>query len=250
MVVISRPKSSETSRIRVNPAARLRLPAPETHQRQSVERVLTEDQLTRLFTDGPGTLRVATMLRAAAEAGLRRGEIIGLRWGEVQLDERRIEARRSVWHVDGERGEKTAKGRRARKVAISEATSALFADWYADSVIRGGADATGYVWPGTNGAPMSAHSPTQAVTRALVRAGLVGDASRPLVTLHGLRRHTCGSILLARGVPLIVVSRHLGHADPKITARVYAHLLSDTQLEQAAVVFAGLRNDSDVTPLD
>jgi integrase len=86
---------------------------------------------------------------------------------------------------------------------------------------------------------MNAHSPTQAVTRALVRAGLLDDDGRPLVTLHGLR-HTCGSILLARGVPLIVVSRHLGHTDPNITARVYAHLLSDTQLDQAAEVFAGL----------
>jgi len=226
-------------RIATNPASRLRLPAPETHRSQTVERVLTEAQLTRLFTDGPGTTRIATMLRAAAEAGLRRGEIIGLRWGDVHLDQRRIEVRRSVWHVDGKRGEKTAKGRRARRVAISEATVALFAEWYVESVTQGGADAHGYVWPGTKGAPMNAHSPTQAVSRALVRAGLVDHDGRPLVTLHGLR-HTCGSVLLARGVPLIVVSRHLGHADPNITARVYAHLLSDAQLDQTADVFEAL----------
>ena len=226
-------------RIITNPASRLRLPAPDTHIQQRVERVLTEEQLQRLFTDGPGNLRIATMLRAAAESGLRRGEIIGLRWGEVQLVERRIEVRRSVWHVDGNVGEKTAKGRRSRKVAISEATAALFGDWYTESVTCGGADPHGYVWPGTRGAPMNAHSPTQAVTRTLVRAGLVDEDGRPLVTLHGLR-HTCGSILLARGVPLIVVSRHLGHADPNITARVYAHLLSDAQLDEAAKVFADL----------
>ena len=86
---------------------------------------------------------------------------------------------------------------------------------------------------------MHAHSPTQTVMRAMTRAGLVDDAGKPLVTLHGLR-HTCGSILLARGVPLIVVSRHLGHADPNITARVYAHLLSDSELDHAAAVFAAL----------
>ena len=40
--------------------------------------MLTETQLATLLTEGPGTLRIATMLRAAAEAGLRRGEIIGL----------------------------------------------------------------------------------------------------------------------------------------------------------------------------
>ena len=226
-------------RIPVNTASRLRLPAPETHEKQAVERVLTEAQLAQLFAEGPGTLRIATMLRAAAEAGLRRGEIIGLRWGEVHVDERRIEVRRSVWHVDGKCGEKTAKGRRARRVAISDATCALLSDWYAESVVHGGADAGGYVWPGTGGVPMNAHSPTQAVARALARAGLVDQESRPLVTLHGLH-HTCGSILLARGVPLIVVSRHLGHADPNITARVYAHLLSDTQLDQAADVFQTL----------
>jgi len=87
--------------------------------------------------------------------------------------------------------------------------------------------------------PMHAHSPTHAVMRAMTRAGLVDVDHKPLVSLHGLR-HTCGSILLARGVPLIVVSRHLGHADPNVTARVYAHLLSDAQLDQAADVFGSL----------
>jgi integrase len=86
---------------------------------------------------------------------------------------------------------------------------------------------------------MDAHTPTQSVARAVLRAGLADASGRPAVTLHGLR-HTCGSILLARGVPLIVVSRHLGHADPNVTAKVYAHLLDDAQLDQAAEVFADL----------
>jgi integrase len=82
---------------------------------------------------------------------------------------------------------------------------------------------------------MNARSPTQAVRRALLRAGVVQQDGRPLVTVHGLR-HTCASILLARRMPLVVVSRHLGHADPNITARVYARLLSDTLLDKAADV--------------
>jgi integrase len=230
-------------RIEQNPASRLRLPAPETHTDQATERVLTEDQLTRLLRDGPGTLRIATLLRAAAEGGLRRGEIIGLRWGDLDTSARRITVRRSVWHLDGQVGEKTAKGRRSRVVVISQATAELFAKWRTESVVRGGADPGGYVWPGRTGGPMSAHAPTHAVMRAMTRAGLVDHRGKPLVSVHGLR-HTCASVLLARGVPLIVVSRHLGHADPNITARVYAHLLSDSQLEQAAEVFAGLAGGS------
>ena len=57
------------------------------------------------------------------------------------------------------------------------------------------------------------------------------------MTLHGLR-HTAASIMLAAGVPLIVVSRQLGHANPHVTAQVYSHLLADSQLDEAAAVFA------------
>ncbi len=61
----------------------------------------------------------------------------------------------------------------------------------------------------------------------------------PLVTPHGLR-HTAASLMLAADVPLIVVSRQLGHANPNVTAQVYAHLLSDSQLDQAADAFRSL----------
>lgn len=177
------------------------------------------------------------MLRAAGEAGLRRGEIIGLRWSDVQ--DRRLDVRRSAWQVDGEKGERVTKGRRARRVAISETFARRLGDWYAISVIERGADAAGYVWPGQRGGPMDAHTPTQAAARALDRAGLVDADGAPLVTLHGLR-HTAASIMLSRGVPLIVVSRQLGHADPKITASTYAHLLGDSELDRAATVFDSL----------
>jgi integrase len=229
----------EWGRIPVNPAARLRLPPSEAHREQAAERVLDEQQLGQLLDRGTRLVRVETMLRAAAEGGLRRGEIIALRWPDVDLATRRLEIRRSVWQVGSERGEKTAKGRRARRVAISEAFAARLGAWYAESVVGGGGDASGLVWPGRQGRHMDAHSPTQAVGRAVIRAGLVDRTGQPLVTLHGLR-HTCGSILLARGVPLIVVSRHLGHADPNVTAKVYAHLLNDAQLDQAADVFGRL----------
>jgi integrase len=233
----------EWGRLPGNPAARLRLPPEETHREQAAERVLDEEQLRRLLAEGTRSPRIQTMLRAAGEGGLRRGELIGLRWPDVDLSARRLDVRRSVWQVGGEKGEKTAKGRRARRVAISETFAGRLSAWYSASVVEGGADAAGYVWPGRRGQPMDAHTPTQAAARALARAGLVDDAGRPLVTLHGLR-HSCGSILLARGVPLIVVSRHLGHADPNVTAKVYAHLLNDAQLDQAARVFNALGFDS------
>lgn len=237
----------EWGRIPSNPAMGLRIPAPETHRAQAVERVIGPEQLRHLLKVGALSVRHETLLRAAGEAGMRRGEIIAFRWPDVRLDERRIEVRRSVWHErtpneNGERLaiEKAAKGRRARRVAISATFAKRLATWYAAAIVEGGGDATGLVWPGKGGgAFMAPDTPSQLLERACKRAGLgkkVGKKFIPLVSFHGLR-HSAGSIMLAAGVPLIVVSRQLGHANPKITAEIYAHLLADTQLDAAADVF-------------
>ena len=129
-------------------------------------------------------------------------------------------------------------------MAVSESLARLIADHYAEAVVEQGASAEGYVWPGRAGAPMAADTPTQVIERAQDRCGLVenpkprpkGERPRCLVTLHGLR-HTAGSIALAAGVPPIALSRQLGHSNPQITATVYAHLLSDSQLDDVAAVF-------------
>lgn len=231
----------EWERVPSNPAARLTLPAPETEREQAAERVLDATQLQLLFA-AAGALRTETMLRAAGEAGLRRGEIAGLRWPDVDFSGRRLSVRRSIVQERASADspmrkiEKTTKARRSRRVAITGAFAARLSEWYAVAVVRGGAAADGYVWPGRGGGPMHDRSLARALERALGRAGLVGDDEVPLVTPHGLR-HTCASVMLAKGVPLIVVSRQLGHANPNITATIYAHLLGDSQLDEAAAAF-------------
>jgi integrase-like protein len=77
----------EWGRISTNPASRLRLPRPAPEEGRAVERVLDEDQLRKLLTAAAGGrrgLRVETMIRAAAKAGLRRGEVVGLRWPDIR----------------------------------------------------------------------------------------------------------------------------------------------------------------------
>ncbi len=239
----------EWGRISHNPAVRLRLPPSDSHTEQAVERVLTLEQLRLLASEGATDRRQEALIRVAGEAGLRRGELIGLRWLDIDFPARRINVRRSVWQErsgpkKGQRTEKSTKGRRRRSVAVSSDLARLLADLYAESVVERGRPAEGLVWPGRDGAFMAADTPTQIVERAQDRCGLVanpkprpkGERPRCLVNLHGLR-HTAGSIALAAGVPLIVVSRQLGHSNPQITATVYAHLLSDSQLDDVAVVF-------------
>ena len=131
--------------------------------------------------------------------------------------------------------EQPTKGRRARRVAISPELAGRLADWYAEAVIDGGAAADGYVWPGRDGGPMHDRSANRVVERACKRAGLI-DGEKAVVTLHGLR-HSAASAMLLAGVPLLVVSRQLGHANPQVTATVYAHLTNDEALDLAAEAF-------------
>lgn len=231
----------EWGRLDANPAmgikaARFRLAGDVHDGPRGERRVLSAAELRQLFaaTTNP---RIHTLLRTAAECGLRRGELIGLRWGDIDLDGRAIVVRRSVWQDrtrGGKRTEKPTKGRNARTIRITDTLTRALTDWYAQSVVADRADPRGYVWPGTTGGPMAADTPTQALERALTDAGLLDHAGKPLVSLHGLR-HGAGSLLLSQGVPLIVVSRFLGHADVQITAGVYSHLVdADAQLAEAA----------------
>jgi integrase len=223
----------EWSRIPANPAARLRLPKGPIAR--ASERVLTVAQLERLYRDA-GSLRGETMLRAAAEAGLRRGEIIGLRWRNVFPAERRLLIIETVWQSRAaDRVVQAPKSGRARRVAITPTLAEQLRLLEADTE----SDADDYVWPGRGGGPMHKDSPPQFLERVLRRAELVDADGSPLVSFHGLR-HTAASVGLARGVPLITVSQQLGHARVDITAKVYAHLLDDSQLD----AFAGAHENT------
>jgi integrase len=237
----------EWDRLRSNPALRLRMPKRSESEHAAVERVLTPEQVERMIVNA-GHLRGETMLRCAAEGGLRLGEIIALRWSDVLLDERRLRVGRSVWQAQGgERITHTPKSGSARRVAISLQLAECLAAYFNEQVIEGGAPADGLVWPGRRGQPLSAWSPGQYLERVLIRSGLATPRPEPLepkpfITFHGLR-HTAAALAFGRGVPLLVVSRQLGHASPAVTAKVYAHLHSDSQLDEFAAAFGdtGLR---------
>jgi integrase len=217
-------------RIPTNPALRLRMPKRTgALEAAAVERVLQPDAIVRMLA-AAGSLRNETLLRTAVEVGLRKGELIGLRWSDVDLEARRIRVAHSVWQGKaGERVTHSPKSGHSRRVAISETLAQQLGDLYRVDVIDEGADAAGLVWPGRHGKAMGRGTPSQLLARVLKRAKLPAG----VVTIHGLR-HTAAARAFARGVPLLTISRQLGHATPAVTARVYAHLASDGQLDAFA----------------
>lgn len=167
----------------------------------------------------------------ALGTGARRGELLGLRWTDVDLDAGQVRIRRSLTVVDGTPRLLGTKTSRSRVVQVgSSVVAALRA--HGREQVRQRRDAE--VWQdrwglvfteaaGTNLPPMH-------VTLAFRR--LVRQAPVPVIRLHDLR-HTHASLLLADGVPIKVVSERLGHATIAMTMDVYGHLLPGMDAEAA-----------------
>jgi integrase len=145
----------------------------------------------------------------AVTVGLREGELLGLRWDDIDLQRRSLRVRGNATRgLDGMRhvtAPKTAAGRRdvsLPRVAV-------------EALAR--TPRTGdLVWPGPDGRPVRAPTFVSAWKAARQRAGI-----RPL-TFHALR-HTAATLALEDGTPAHDVSRMLGHSTVATTLRLYAH---------------------------
>lgn len=210
-------------RIEDNPATLLRLPRVESKDFQP-----WEPEEVGTFLDVAGDHRLGVLFEVAVFTGLRRGELLGLRWADVDLVGRELVVHRNLT-ATGEGRTKTDAGR--RRVALdARAVGALIA-WQ----IAQGAEAAGWgpayadrgaVFTYENGEPLKPHYVTRLFEKLRQRADL------PPMTFHGLR-HQHASLQLAAGTPLAVVSKRLGHQSVAITADIYSHLLRSTEHEAA-----------------
>jgi integrase len=184
------------------------------------------------------TDRLYAPLALLATTGMRRGELLGLRWVNVDLDAGRVAIRRTMVMVAGKPQEsepKTAKGRRPVPVA-AEVIQAL-REWKAYQAAErlewgpGYTDSGGLVVTTEDGRPLHPETLSAAFVRHAKAAGL------PPIRLHDLR-HTAASILLAQGVHPKVVSEMLGHATVGLTRDTYSHVIPSLA-DKAADVIAG-----------
>jgi integrase len=157
--------------------------------------------------------------------GMRRGELMGLQWGDVDLDQSSLRIERAVEKTKKHglriKSPKTKHGRR-RLSLPSAAVSTLRDHRKAQLEIRlvlgiGKIPDTAFVF----GDHMGNVRDPDWLTKAWGR--LVASASLPEVTLHALR-HSHASALIAAGTDPVTVSRRLGHGSPTVTMAVYAHL--------------------------
>jgi integrase len=164
----------------------------------------------------------------AAHTGMRRGELLGLRWRDIDLDGARLTVARGIVCVGTNLVETPGKTPgSARTIDLDAATVDVLARWHTDQQRTWQAEGVpGELFAKPDGNLLHPQTLSQAFDRIVSRTDL------PPLTLHGLR-HTHATLLLQAGVPLKVVSERHGHAHPAFTMATYQHVLPGMQADAA-----------------
>jgi len=222
-----------------NVADRAKPPRPD--RRSSTEIQCWEPQELARFLDHVAGTRLAAAWRLAAMTGMRRGEVLGLRWSDIDLDARRLSVRQAVVSVAYAVLHSTPKSHQARVIDLDPVTvEQLCAHRRAQQLERAkwGSDYCDQelVVTTENGEPIHPDSFSQAFQRLVKNAGL------RRIRLHDLR-HTHATLAVKAGVPVKVISERLGHESPAFTLKQYAHVIPGMQAEAAALVAQSIEGE-------
>ncbi|MEV7705067.1 site-specific integrase [Mesorhizobium sp. B2-3-3] len=186
-----------------------------------------DETLTFLAAARKDPLYAAFVL--AITMGLRRGELVGLRWTDVDLENRVLYVRQQTQRRRGVLYDDDPKGRRRRAVPLPAMCIAPLR-WHRMRQVAAKARAGeswqegGHVFVTRTGRPVEPRNVYRSFTRVAESAGL------RVIRLHDAR-HGCATILTAAGVAPRVVMEILGHSQISITMDVYTHVVQDTQRE-------------------
>lgn len=208
-------------------------PPKRRRPRQDV-RAWTSTQLLT-FLETARSDRLFPAFWVAANTGMRRSELLALRWEDLDLATGHLSISRSLVSVAYELHESRGKTRSARRwVDLDPVTVQVLAGWreQLEGELGRRLNEDDYVFCTSSGAPTHPDRFSQVFNKLVARAGV------PRRRLHDLR-HTHATLLLKAGVPVKVVSERLGHATPGFTLATYQHVLPGMQAE-AARIFASL----------
>jgi integrase len=186
--------------------------------------VLTADDMGRLVASAT-TERWKAAIGLAGFAGLRLGEIRGLRWGDIDLEGNTISISRSLLPDGTAKSPKTAAG--IRTVPLLPMLRRLLVEWKLRSPWTGAED---YVICTAEGAPVQQRNLRRVLDQAKEAAGFDGTEDR--LSWHSLRHSFASMLATDLELPATTLARIVGHADAGFSLRVYA---KDARDESAVV---------------
>ena len=222
--------------IPINPMLKVKRPVQgKTEQAiDESEKALTVEQLNSLLEymeHEPLKWRVFVAL--AADTGMRRGELCGLYWSDIDKQSSAVTVKRNLQYSP-EKGiyETSPKNGKARKVDIGQETLDLLNQLKKE---QASTCLSKYVFT-QNGSPdpMNPQSPTRYFSKLGDRCGI------PHFHPH-LLRHTSASVAITNGADVVSVSQRLGHSDTAVTLRMYAHANEESIRRAGQVVRDALK---------
>lgn len=220
-------------KVRTPSSVRKRVAVPNREQLQTL--------LTALETRGQAERYRSVHIRriaikTAMFCGLRRGELCGLQWENVNFGKQRLEIRHSYSQFDGLKSPKTHAG--LRDVPMPPPVLDALREHHEAC----GRPTTGFVLTRRAGAPLFPSELWKYWRDLCERAGMTDEAGRPLFHLHALR-HAAASLAIAKGLTPLHVKSFIGHARIGTTMDIYGHLFPED--ERIALTLTDVASDFD-----
>jgi integrase len=205
-----------------NPVSSVKRPRPQS----SEARFLTNSEVNSLLEELKGT-RGFIAITLIAMTGMRRGEVLGLEWSNIDFEKRIIRVRQTMNRVNGSlirTDLKTLKSK--RDIHLTESVAALLREQKIEQMKE--RLKLGSLWNGGDlvftterGQAVDGRNLLRIHQKAATRAGI------EVKNIHALR-HSAATSLLDAQVPALVVSRILGHSSVSITLDIYGHVIEET----------------------
>lgn len=204
----------------------------------------TPEQLQRLFTLTAGR-SLEPVVKLAGYLGMRRSEICGLKWDNVDLEQGIVyicEARTAANGVAVDKGPKSPSSVRRLSFAGNKDLYDLLLKLHRQFLQKRAKfgesyNPEGFVLCHSGGRPYAPDYLSGHFTRFVRKAGL------PACTLHGLR-HSFASIANQQHVPMFSICKALGHSNTNVTSQIYMHLFDDTHQEVVDLVGQAISSGS------
>ncbi len=208
-------------------------------KKEKIERYVFSIEETQIFFDSLSSepLKYQVFFTVAVYSGFRRGELLGLKWSDIDFENNIISINRANLFLKSQGGmyestPKTKSSFRSLKLppVVFELLQKLKSEQAQKRLYMGGKwKQTDFVFTTEYGAPMGADTPRHFLEKYCDKIGL------PRVCVHSFR-HLNASLLIANGIDSKTVSNSLGHSQVSTTLNIYAHAFQEQQARASEVI--------------
>ena len=192
---------------------------PKGRKAKASIRVLTPDEIKALL-DAETNQKYNTLFRLAIMSGARQGELLGLKWSDVDWENSQIHIQRTFNH---QKFYDTKTETSNRKIDLGPSMMAVLKKWK----VACHPNKRNLIFPNAAGQPMNY---SNLVPRSYQPA--LAEANIGTIRFHDVR-HTYARLLIDQGENIKYIQTQLGHSSPTVTLDVYAHLMKETNQEAA-----------------